>query len=111
MKNESQHIKRWADAASESDYLILLDTGSTDDSVNVARDLGITVHQKTFNPWHFANARNYLLDLLPEDVDWILNVDVDEMLGKGWRQALEKVPTDGSINRPRYRLYMELVTI
>lgn len=102
MKNEEQFIKRWAESCKEADYRILLDTGSTDNAVAVARELGVIVHEKVFNPWRFDHARNHLLNLIPDDVDWIINLDVDELLGRGWKQALEKVPTDGSITRPRY---------
>lgn len=110
MKNEEKFIRRWAESCSDADYRILLDTGSSDDSVAVAKECNVIVHEQTFNPWHFAKARNHLLDLIPNDVDWIINLDVDELLGRGWRKALEAVPTDGSVNRPRYRLRVELET-
>jgi glycosyltransferase involved in cell wall biosynthesis len=102
MKNEEQFIKRWAESCADADYRILLDTGSTDNSVALAKECGVIVHEQVISPWHFAKARNHLLDLIPHDVDWIINLDVDEVLGRGWRKALETVPTDGSVNRPRY---------
>ena len=101
MKNESQFIKRWADSAREADYLILLDTGSTDDSVQVAKDNNIIIHEHVVNPWRFDVARNHLLDLIPDDADYVINLDVDEILIPGWRQALDAV--DPSITRPRYK--------
>ena len=102
MKDEALFLPRWAASCKDADYRILLDTGSSDKSIAVAKKLGVTVHKKIITPWHFANARNYLLDLIPEDVDWIISLDCDEILGEGWRAHLEKVPNDGSINRPRY---------
>ena len=102
MKNEEQFIKRWAESCADADYRILLDTGSSDNSVEVAKESGVIVHEQVIDPWHFARARNHLLDLIPEDVDWIINLDVDEVLGRGWYDALKGVPTDGSVNRPRY---------
>lgn len=101
MKNESQFIKRWADSAKEADYLILLDTGSTDDSVKVAKKNGVIVHEKVFNPWRFDHARNHLLDLIPDDVDYVINLDVDEVLVAGWREKMDAVPSN--ITRPRYK--------
>lgn len=101
-KNESGHIERWAESCKDADYRFLLDTGSTDDSVALAQKCGVTVLHATIDPWHFARARNTLLDQLPDDIDWIINLDVDEVLGDGWRAALEVVPNDGSVNRPRY---------
>jgi glycosyltransferase involved in cell wall biosynthesis len=75
MKNESKHIARWADSAKDADYRVLLDTGSDDGSVELAKECGVTVHEASIVPWHFGNARNHLLDLLPDDIDWIINLD------------------------------------
>ena len=102
MKNESKHIARWAESCKDADYRYLLDTGSSDDSVELAESFGVTVLSAEINPWHFAKARNHLLDLLPDDIDWIVNLDVDEVFGPNWRALLEAVPNDGSVNRPRY---------
>jgi len=102
MKNEAKHVERWADSCRDADYRYLLDTGSTDDSVALAQACGVTVLHAKIDPWHFGRARNTLLDQLPDDVDWIVNLDVDEVFGKGWRAALEALPNDGSVNRPRY---------
>lgn len=101
MKNESQFIKRWADSAKEADYLILLDTGSEDDSVQVAKDNDVIVHEHIINPWRFDVARNYLLDLIPDDADYVINLDVDEVLVAGWREKIDGVPS--YITRPRYK--------
>jgi len=102
MKNEEKHVARWAESCRDADYRILLDTGSTDSSVAIAESCGVTVLHAKIDPWRFDVARNHLLDLIPDDVDWIFNLDVDEVFGEGWRQALEKMPNDGSVNRPRY---------
>jgi glycosyltransferase involved in cell wall biosynthesis len=103
MKNEERHVARWAASAADADYRVVLDTGSTDNSVALAEALGVVVHHAVIEPWHFARARNTLLDLLPADVDWIVNLDLDEVLGDGWRGELAKLPNDGSVNRPRYK--------
>ena len=100
MKNESKHIKRWKESANDADALYILDTGSDDDSVSIAKELGINVYQADIQPWHFGNARNFLLDMLPTDIDYIINLDLDEVLIDGWRGHLESM--DQTITRPRY---------
>ena len=100
--NEEKHVRRWAESAKDADEIHLLDTGSTDNTVTIARECGVIVHEAKIVPWHFANARNHLLDLLPDDTDWIINLDLDEVFVDGWRAHLEAVPNDGSVNRPRY---------
>ena len=39
--NEEQFVKSWYDAAKDADYLMIADTGSTDRTVELARELGI----------------------------------------------------------------------
>ena len=34
-KNESKFVKQWLDSMSEADYIVVLDTGSTDNTVNM----------------------------------------------------------------------------
>jgi len=100
-KNEANFIPRWFESCKEADELVILDTGSTDDTVQVARDLGVTVFENVFSPWRFDAARNYSLDCISDDVDICIALDADEVLVKGWREHL------GSINpattRPRYK--------
>lgn len=94
MKDEPpEFIERWAKSALDASELVLVDTGSTNDAVECARDLGITVHEIFIHPWRFDTARNAALALLPSDTDLVVKLDVDEVLVDGWRQALEDAPT------------------
>jgi glycosyltransferase involved in cell wall biosynthesis len=60
--------------------VVIVDTGSTDDTVAIARNAGATVISR---PWdnHFANARNAAL--APITTDWVLSLDADEELDQG----------------------------
>jgi glycosyltransferase involved in cell wall biosynthesis len=101
MKDEpSEFIERWAKSALDSDEMVLVDTGSTNDAVECARDLGITVHEISIKPWRFDLARNTALALLPDHTDVVVKLDVDEVLMDGWRQALEDA---GPADRYSYR--------
>jgi glycosyltransferase involved in cell wall biosynthesis len=102
-KNEEQFVKRWKESAQDADALYILDTGSSDNTVSIAKELGINTYTADIQPWHFGNARNFLLDMLPDDIDWIINLDLDEVLIDGWRAELEKVANNGSITRVRYK--------
>lgn len=101
-KNESKHVARWAKSAQDADHIILLDTGSTDNTVALAEAMGVTVHTQVFDPWRFDTARNASLALVPEDVDYCIALDLDEILVDGWRDALEKAHAAGW-TRPRYQ--------
>ena len=63
-KNESQFVERFMDSVSEADDVCVLDTGSTDDTVERLRAYGARVAQKVIAPWRFDAARNESLMLL-----------------------------------------------
>jgi tetratricopeptide (TPR) repeat protein len=100
-KNEEQFMKRWAESAADADYLVVADTGSSDDTVKVARKAGAIVHTIGISPWRFEDARNASLALIPLDADLCIALDADEILMPGWRAQLEMV--DPSVTRPRYK--------
>ena len=101
-KNEAQFVKKWADSCKEADYRIILDTGSEDNTVSLARDLGVTVMRYSFDPWRFDHARNMALSFVPHDTEYCIALDMDEVLVDGWREPLEQALTEG-ITRPRYK--------
>ena len=92
-RNEEQFVDRFCDAAAEADYIAVLDTGSTDRTVEKLSDRGVIVRQTTIEPWRFDVARNLSMLLIPRDTDLCVCVDLDEVLLPGWRAALEKAWT------------------
>jgi len=101
-KNEAKHVKRWFESAKGADYFLICDTGSTDDTVKIAKDLGINVVECAVDPFRFDVARNYSLASLPLDIDWCIALDMDEMLVGEWRSELEKALAD-DVDRAYYR--------
>lgn len=100
MKDEPHSfVTRWYESAGDADELVILDTGSTNGCDVWAESLGITVHRQVFNPWRFDVARNHLLGLLP-DCDYVINLDMDEVLVAGWRSHFDGLHAD--VTRPRY---------
>jgi len=100
-KNEEQFVERWAKSCEDADYRFILDTGSTDKTLERATALGVTVASATINPWRFDIARNTSLSLLPADADICIALDMDEVLLPGWREELEKISEN--VTRPRYK--------
>ena len=100
-KIEEKHVKRWVESMKEADEIIVLDTGSTDKTVKLLKDLGVTVKSKKIKPFRFDIARNLSLDLVPKDTDICVCTDLDEVFLKGWREKLESVWRKDS-NRCRY---------
>jgi glycosyltransferase involved in cell wall biosynthesis len=99
--NEEQFVQRWAESCKEADCRLIVDTGSTDDTIKNAYELDIPVKSLRLHEWRFDTARNYALSQLPEDIDLCIALDMDEVLQPGWRQALENL--EPGTTRPRYK--------
>lgn len=101
-KNEEKFVESWVNSMSEADSIIVLDTGSSDKTVEKLKALGVKVYQETITPWRFDVARNRLDELIPDDIDFCCSVDLDERFKKGWRKELESKLTDDVV-RVSYR--------
>ena len=100
-KNEEKFVDRWFESMKEADEIFILDTGSTDKTVEKLKKLGANVVTKVITPWRFDIARNESLKLVPDDYDVCVCTDLDEILNKGWRTTLEKI-WEKDTNRLRY---------
>ena len=103
-KNEEKHIERWVENVKEADGIYVLDTGSTDRSVELLKSYGVNVTEKHYDIFKFDEARNDSLKLLPNDVDICVCTDIDELLSKGWREKLEEL-WNPNIDRIRYNMH------
>ena len=101
-KNEAQFVDRWMNSMSEADQVVVLDTGSTDDTVSRLNARGASVTVAAVTPWRFDVARNRSLSLVPEDADICVCTDLDEVFHPGWRAALEEAWTPEA-GQARYR--------
>lgn len=93
-KNEEKFVERWVSSMREADGIYVLDTGSTDRTVDKLADLGVTVHQEVIEPWRFDTARNRSLGLVPEDAGVCVCTDLDEVFRPGWRAEIENAWTE-----------------
>ncbi len=101
-KNEAQFVERFCTSAADADLILIADTGSTDDTVELAQKYGATVHDICVTPWRFDIARNTALSLIPRDIDICVSLDLDEELQPGWREEIERVWIEGQTTRLRY---------
>lgn len=95
-KNEEAFADRWMDSMAEADRVVVLDTGSTDRTVEKLRARGAEVTVEVISPWRFDVARNRSLELVPEEMDICVCTDLDEVLRPGWRANLEEAWVPGA---------------
>lgn len=100
-KNEEKFIKRWYESIKESDYICVLDTGSTDNSVKLLKELNIKTKVKKIEPFRFDIARNESIKMIPKDTDICICLDIDEIMNDNWKEILNKIWSP-NINRLEY---------
>jgi tetratricopeptide (TPR) repeat protein len=97
VKDEEEMLPRCLAAAAPAvDEIVIVDTGSSDRTIEIAREFGATVIERAWTG-SFADARNVSFDAATGD--WLMFLDADEVLveedverlrrlsGKTWREA------------------------
>jgi glycosyltransferase involved in cell wall biosynthesis len=84
--NNADTLERCLDAANFADEIVVLDSGSTDATVDIARRHGARVVTHPFDDYGPQKQRAY--DMASHD--WILNLDADEILSPGTRAVIER---------------------
>lgn len=75
-RNEAARIGRTLEAVQWADQIVVVDSGSSDDTQEIARSAGAEVHNRTFDG--YGPQKVYAEGLCRND--WILNVDADEVV-------------------------------
>lgn len=101
-KNEVHHVDRFMSTLGEADSIHVLDTGSTDGTVEKLRSYGVDVQVGVFKPWRFDTPRQASMAMVPRDTDICLSIDLDEVLTPGWAAAIKGAWTPET-TRLRYK--------
>lgn len=96
--NEEQHITRCIESLrTVSTRILVVDSFSTDKTVEIARSLGADVVQNPFK--HQAQQYQWAIDNTQIDSDWILRVDADEYLELELQQSIRNfLAATGEVN-------------
>ena len=100
-KNEEKFVDRWYESMKEADEIYVLDTGSTDNTVEELKKRGVNVSVEIIDPWRFDVARNKAMSMICDDADICICTDLDEVYTEGWRNKIEEVWTKDT-NRLRH---------
>ncbi|OED37949.1 hypothetical protein AB833_21995 [Chromatiales bacterium (ex Bugula neritina AB1)] len=102
-RNEENNILASLNSARDCvDHMVVVDTGSTDNTAKLATEAGATVIHHTWAD-NFAAARNAAVEQVSEG--FVLILDADEQLGPGAREAIRKAVDNGNIDGARLPLY------
>ena len=96
-KNEEKNIQRWMDnMRGIADEMIVVDTGSKDRTVELAKAGGASVYRFAWKN-DFSAAKNFALDKARGD--WIIFLDADEYFSEPTRKKLRTVLAKAHGNR------------
>lgn len=76
--NEERSLPRCLESVAECTDIVVLDSGSTDRTVEIARAAGARVYTRPFD--NFAGQRNYAQREIPFDHPWVFHLDADEQM-------------------------------
>ena len=75
--NEADDLPKCLDSLDWTDQNFVLDSGSTDDTCEIASSMGAIVYKNKFKG--FGQQRCWAIDNIPVKSDWILFIDADEV--------------------------------
>lgn len=92
-KNEERFVKRWLASAEEADEIYINDTGSTDKTIELLKNnpkVHLIQNQNPKEVFRFDKAWNKILSYIPQNMDLLVRLDLDQSFTAGWRAILEE---------------------
>ncbi len=90
-KNEACNIRDCISSVAWADEIIVVDSGSTDETVSIAKEMGARAYVHTDWPG-FGPQKNRALDYAKGD--WIFSIDADERVTPELRSEIEQAMRD-----------------
>ena len=103
--NEEDNLPRCLDSVAWADDVLVMDSFSTDRTLEIAAARGARVIQRKWD--HFAGQRNYGLDHGGFRHEWVLHLDADEVVTPELRDELLR--TAASAGQDAYRVASKMM--
>lgn len=81
-KNIANSLKSVVDLVDE---MVIVDSGSDDKTVEIAKQFGAVIKERTFDS--FSNQKNYALSLASNE--WVLHLDADEIISEALKEEIK----------------------
>ena len=105
--NEEQNLPACLEAIDWCDDIVVLDSFSSDHTVDIAGQAGARVFQRTFD--NFAGQRNYAMENIEFKHEWIFHLDADEIITEPLHREIEQAilkPDFDAYNIPSKMMFM-----
>ncbi|MCU7554819.1 glycosyltransferase family 2 protein [Alteromonas sp. ASW11-19] len=97
-QNEESNITRLMRSLTHFDEVVVVDSGSTDDTPAIARQHGAKVFHQTW--LGFAAQKQWAMEQCKND--WVLNLDADEVVTAEMFKAIAEVIKDANVDAVRF---------
>lgn len=98
VKNEADNLRRAIPLVAKLGPILVVDSGSTDETQKVSQELGAEVLQFTWNG-QFPKKRNWTLRNYAFNTEWVLFLDADEFISDAFisevNEAIRNTPNNG----------------
>lgn len=105
--NEQASLQRSLDSVAWCDDVLVLDSGSTDSTIEIARNAGARILVRKFDS--FAGQRNFAMESGGLRHPWVLHLDADEVVPPALRDELVGLARQAQPPFPVYRLPSRLI--
>ncbi len=95
--NEQHNIADAIASVGMAERVVVVDSGSTDDTAQLSTDLGAEVVQFQYNPQNAVKKKNWALSTLDVQSNWTMILDADERIPPELWQAIAPRLADTSI--------------
>ena len=102
-KNEEKNVEKFIETSKKFSHTVVVDTGSTDKTVELLKEAGIEVyeHPQTREEFDFSKARNTALSYVK--TDWAFSLDLNEDLDEFFPEGLAVISGEfTAFNHERY---------
>jgi glycosyltransferase involved in cell wall biosynthesis len=100
-------LQRCLDSVAWSDDVVVVDSGSSDDTVEIARASGARTVVRAFDT--FAGQRNFAMEAGDLRHPWTLHLDADEVVGDELRDEIRAIAANPSPAFPVHRVPSRLM--
>jgi glycosyltransferase involved in cell wall biosynthesis len=103
-KNEEKNIRRCLESVKFADEIILVDSGSTDKTLEIAREFTSNIHSTDWPG--YGQQKNRALNLATKD--WLLSLDADEEVSSDLQKKIKWV-LSASTSSDAYKIFRPVI--